>query len=122
MDSGLTIGPTAAFAGTHPVRPDPVPVREAVPTELASSQSVTAAAEAAAARNDSPRHTPSEQITSNTVIIDSLTHEVIYREIDERTGQVVGQIPAGARLGSQAYAQTIANGQTSADAHPITEA
>ena len=122
MDSGLTIGPTASLADS--VRPDPLPVRQAVPTDLASSQSVTATTDTAAGRNDAPRQPPSDPTTSQTVTIDPATREVIFREIDVRNGQVVGQIPSAARLRAQVYAQAIANGDTptAAQARADTEA
>jgi len=112
MDSGLTIGPNTGLADGS-VRPDPVPVRQAVSTDLGSSQTVTATTDTSAGRNDAPRQTPSDPTTtSQTVTIDPATQEVIFREIDVRNGQVIGQIPSAARLRAQVYAQAIANGDT----------
>jgi hypothetical protein len=110
MDVGSFIPSAGSVAPTGPVRPDPQNARQAVPTELPSSQSVVAAAAAAAARNDSARRVPSEPSVTHDVIIDPATREVIYRAVDVRSGQVIGQVPDEMQLQMAAYAQAIQRG------------
>jgi hypothetical protein len=102
MDIGFAAGPTGGFTPTGPVRPDPVPVRQAVPTDLASSQSVTASTDAAAARNDAAR----SSVTHNVISIDPATRELIYRTIT-RSGNVISQVPDPVQLQLAAYAQAV---------------
>jgi len=115
MDTGLSIRPTSGVTETAYARPEPAPVRQAVATELAPSQSVTATAEAAAARNDAARDALAAQPTHD-ILIDPATREVIYRLVDVRSGRVVRQVPDQALLRMKVYTRAIANGETPSEA------
>jgi hypothetical protein len=124
MDIGFAVKPTGSFAPSGAERPDPVPARQAVPTELAPSQSVTASADTAAARNELPRRLPGDPVTHD-VIIDPATREVIYRAVDARSGTVVSQIPDQLQLQLAAYTQAVqravARGKTWTEAEAQVE-
>jgi hypothetical protein len=51
------------------------------------------------------------------VLVDPATHDVIYRTVDERSRQVVRQVPDQALLRMRAYARTLAEGETTAEPH-----
>ena len=71
MDSGLNLRPNLGVAQPGYGRPEPLPARDAVATVLAPSQSVSQAADAAAARNDkNAARTPAEPSVSHDVVID----------------------------------------------------
>jgi hypothetical protein len=111
MDSGLTIRPTGAVPQTTLSRSEPVPVRQAVATQLAPSQSVTASTDVAATRNDAPSAAPTEPSVSHDVAIDPQTHELIYRVVEQRTGRVIRQSPDKLMLSIAAYNRAIAKGE-----------
>ena len=116
MDAGLAIRPTTAVAEIALVRPEAAPVRSAVATTLTPSRSVTAANDSTrstghdAARNGRQQHKTQQQLTRE-IIFDSQTRAVIFRVIDERTGEVDHQLPYAALLRLRAYNRTLANGE-----------
>jgi uncharacterized FlaG/YvyC family protein len=95
MDAGLTIRPNDGAANTAVVRPNPVPVTQAqaVATDLNSSQTVTAATNAAAARNDSRTAASEAPATRVDISFDKKTHTAVYTLIDTQTGHVILQVP-----------------------------
>jgi hypothetical protein len=110
MDSGLTIRPIGQVTQPGPARPDPLPAAHAVPTTLAPSQSVTAVADSAAARNDAehqPQYAEKRPRRSRQIVIDAATRDIIYRVINERSGQVVQQIPEEVILRLRAYVREL---------------
>ena len=116
MDAGLAIRPMTAVADTTVVRPEAAPVRSPVATTLAPSRSVTAANDSTrstghdAARNGRQQHKTQQQLTRE-IVFDSQTRAVIFRVIDERTGEVDHQLPDAALLRLRAYNRTLANGE-----------
>ncbi|HEX2654149.1 MAG TPA: hypothetical protein VHN11_10925 [Xanthobacteraceae bacterium] len=124
MDIGLNIRPTGSVAQTSAVTPASTPVRQAVPTVLAPSQSVTAATDADPAENKPQQPTNTQQLAdpsgnpniSQSVIIDPETRQVIYRTLDVRSGQVIRQQPDKLMLSMTAYNQAIAKGLSPAEA------
>ena len=116
MDSGLTVRPTGAAAQQGYVRPEPAPARQTVATELAPSQSVTASADGAAARNDGQKSPAQQAQTTREFILDPHSREVIFRVRDERSGRVVRQVPDEALLRLRAYQRAIADGAAPAEA------
>ena len=120
MDSGVTVKPMVGVALAGYVRPDPAAMREAVATDLAASQSVTAAAETTPSSREMARPLPVEPAFAHDVIIDPATREVIYRLVDVRSGQVVNQVPDQMQLQIAAYNQAveraIAHGRTLTEA------
>ena len=115
MDTGLAIRPTANAAQTALVRTDPAPVREAVATDLAPAQSVTAATGADASRHDSARAAQDAQVRK--VILDAHSREVIYQVLDVSSGRVVRQVPDEALLRLRAYTRAVADGQSPNEAN-----
>jgi uncharacterized FlaG/YvyC family protein len=111
MDTGLTIRPTGAAAQQSSVRPEPAPARQTVATELAPSQSVTASANSAAARNDEQKSAALQAQTTREIVLDPHSREVIFRVRDERSGRVVRQVPDEALLRLRAYQRAIADGE-----------
>ena len=110
MDTGLAIRPTAGTAQAPIVRPDSAPVREAVATDLAPAQSVTAAAGASAPRHDTAPAVQDGNVRK--IILDAHSREVIYQVLDVSSGQVVRQMPDEAMLRLRAYTRAVAEGQT----------
>jgi hypothetical protein len=110
MDTGLAIRPTAGAAQPSIVRQDTAPVREAVATDLAPAQSVTAAANAGAARHDSTNAAQDAHVRK--IILDAHSREVIYQVLDAESGRVVRQVPDEALLRLRAYTRALADGRT----------
>ena len=119
MDASVAAPSTTNNAASLVTRPDYGPV-QAVPTDLAPSQSVTAATATVAARNDAAR-SPATPTTTTSVVFDPAVLEMIYREMDARTDQIVGQIPLEAPTAARTYRQT-AGEQESASSNQPTEA
>ena len=107
MDTGLVIRPTATATQPSIVRPEPAPVREAVATDLAPAQSVTAAAGTNASRHDS---TPAPDAQVRKIVLDAHSREVIYQVLDAGSGRVVRQVPDEAMLRLRAYTRAVAEG------------
>jgi len=106
--------PSIALAPSAPppARPDPLPVREAVRTDLAVPQAVSAMAGAEQASTASlkrpaafrdgraePLPAPKESLMET----DKETGDLIYKVIDPETRKVVTQYPAEALLRLRAY-------------------
>ena len=110
MDTGLALRPTAGAAQPNVARQDTAPVREAVATDLAPAQSVTAAANAGAARHDATH--AAQEAHVRKIILDAHSREVIYQVVDAESGRVVRQVPEEALLRLRAYTRALAEGQT----------
>lgn len=110
MDAGLTIRPIANVAASDLVRAAPSAAADAVRTDLAPSQSVTATAPSGALRNDAPSVGNRTEL-AREVIVDPAAREVIYRVVDVRSGRVVRQIPDEALLRLRAYTRALAEGK-----------
>lgn len=119
MDANL-VSSTTNSAATFVSRPDSVPA-QTVPTDLAPSQSVTAATATVAARNDAAR-SPSTPTTTTSVIFDPAVLEMIYREMDARTDQIVGQVPLEVPEAARTYRQTLADHENAPSKQSSTEA
>jgi hypothetical protein len=120
MDTGLTTRPTGSVAQMSYVRPEAAPVREAVATQLTAAQSVTAAADTAASRND-PAHAKFAPSQSRDVILDAQSREVIFRVVDVRSGRVVRQVPDEAIMRMRAYNRALASGKSPFEAETNTD-
>jgi hypothetical protein len=125
MDVGLAIRPVATPAQLALARVDPAPARQTVSTELAPSQTVTAAADAGAGRQVAEQAARSAPTTTRDIIIDSATREVVFRILDVRTRQVIGQVPGETQLRLAAYTRAvqraIADGKTPTEAQIAAE-
>lgn len=107
MDAGLTIRPLPSVAQVSHARSDIVQLQQAVATDVPESKAVTAAATAAAARNNAG----SANTVTRELIIDANSRAVIYRVIDQRSRQVVRQVPEQAMLRLRAYARALSEGE-----------
>jgi hypothetical protein len=90
MDSGLTIRATGSATQTSHA---PTPTRQAVATDLASSQTVTAAASAANVGNDTGHGHPSDSSRVPTAVLDAQNREIIDRSANAPLRRVTRQIP-----------------------------
>jgi hypothetical protein len=97
-------------AVTDYVRPVATAAAASVATDLPDNKTVSPAANATPARNDTPRPdiSPDAYVT-RTLVIDPQSREVIYRVMDMRTRQVLWQVPDAALLRNRAYAQSLNN-------------
>ena len=111
MDTGLTTRPTGAAAQQSAARPEPIPTRQTVATELPPSQSVSASAESGNARNEGAKQLAGQAQTTREIVLDPHSREVIFRVRDERSGRVVRQVPDEALLRLRAYQRAIAEGE-----------
>jgi hypothetical protein len=101
MEPIRTITPPGAVQQAFAIRPDPAPVAQAVATELPSAKVVTAVSQAAPPLGLSDPY-------EYQVLVDPGTYDVIYRTVDERSQQVVRQVPDQALLRMRAYARSLA--------------
>jgi uncharacterized FlaG/YvyC family protein len=103
MDAGLTVKPIGTAQAGY-TKPEPLPVRAAVATDLAPSQTVTATQDGSATTTGDPSRNLSSRVpTTHEILIDPQTREVIFRVISSRTGQVIRQAPEEAMLKLEAY-------------------
>lgn len=110
MDTGLAVRPTTGATQASIVRPDPAPVREAVATDLAPAQSVTASNGAEASRHDTAHAAQDAHVRK--IILDAHSREVIYQVLDATSGRVVRQIPEEAVLRLRAYTRALTEGRS----------
>ena len=90
MDSGLTVRPTGSATQTGHA---PTPTRQAVATDLASSQTVTAAASTANAGNDTRHGYASDASRLAVAILDAQSREIIDRSASAPLRRVARQTP-----------------------------
>ena len=110
MDSGLTVRPASVVTQAAGVRQDATPVRDAVPTNLAPSQTVTAAAKSNEARQDALPSGGADPSYVRKIVLDAHSREVIYQVVDTYSRRVVRQIPDEALLRLRAYNRALARG------------
>src|ERR1700704_6791008 len=114
MEPIRTITPPGAAQQAFTSRPEPAPVAQAVATELPSAKAVTAASPAAPTLDSAMSFSDPYEYQ---VLVDPATHDVIYRTVDERSRQVVRQVPDQALLRMRAYARSLAVDTRPAEAH-----
>ena len=112
MEPIRTITPPGAVQQAFVSRPEPAAVAQAVATELPAAKAVTAVSPAAPALGLSDPY-------EYQVLVDQATHDVIYRTVDERSRQVVRQVPDQALLRMRAYARTLAEGTSTTETHDV---
>jgi hypothetical protein len=110
MEPIRTITPPGAVQQAFVSRPEPAAIAQAVATELPPAKAVTAVSPAAPALGLSDPY-------EYQVLVDPATHDVIYRTVDERSRQVVRQVPDQALLRMRAYARSLAQDTSAAAAH-----
>lgn len=117
LDASLAVLSTTNTPAATPTRPDWIPA-QTVAAELAPSQSVTAATATLTARNDAAR-SPAMPATTTSVVFDPGVLEMIYRELDARTDQVVGQVPLEGPATARTYRQAADQDNTPSN-QPLT--
>jgi hypothetical protein len=114
MEPVRTITPPGGAQQALPSRPAPIPVAQAVATELSAAKAVTAANSAGPTINNAPGRSDSYEYQ---VLVDPATHDVIYRTVDERSRQVVRQVPDQALLRMRAYARALPEDKSADEGH-----
>jgi hypothetical protein len=100
MDTGVIVRPNGSAArATGTRRSGP---RNAGVTDLATSQTVTAAPDTDLIRNDTAHD---EAIELAKIILDAQSREVLYRTLDERSQRVARQAPEAVARRLKAYAR-----------------
>jgi len=112
MDSNFTIKRPAGVQKGFTPR-DPVPVREAVETDLDPAKSVTAAGDGGAQQRE-PRH----EHAPNEMVADPESRDVINRENDVRTHANERNHPDQALLRQRAYRPAGTGNENPAAAEP----
>jgi hypothetical protein len=110
MDTGLAVRPTPSTAQAGVARPEPAPVQQAVATDLAPAQTVTASNGSEAPRRDPVQTAQDAHVRK--IILDAHSREVIYQVLDAGSGRVVRQVPDEALLRLRAYTRALAQGRT----------
>jgi hypothetical protein len=105
MGADFSIKPVGAPVATPFIQPAPEAARDAVPTQLPASKSVTAAG-ASLAANLTPGYIPLDDVTHD-VVIDRAAATVVYQLVDTATNQVVSQYPDQSRLRARAYFRSL---------------
>jgi uncharacterized FlaG/YvyC family protein len=101
MSADFSVKPVGVSAPATVVRPAPEAVREAVRTQLAAAQSVTAAETAKALPRDGAQ-IDRERLSRQTVF-DQDSAQLVYQVVDRRTDHVVAQVPDEAKRRARAY-------------------
>ena len=118
MDSGLTV---RAIGSASQTSHGSTPTRQTVATDLASSQTVTAAAGAAKARNDTGQAHLSDQSRIPLVILDSQSREIIDRSMNAPLRRVMRQMPEVAARRLKAYTRSAKHNAGAQDDHADIE-
>jgi hypothetical protein len=113
MDNGLIVRATGSISQAGHA---PAPTRQAVATDLASSQTVTAAAGAANLRNDTGQ-AHSNLSRMPVVILDPQSREIIHRSMNPPSRRVVRQMPEAAARRLKAYTRSANHNVSEQDAH-----
>ena len=116
MEPIRTITPPGAIQQAFASRPEPAAVAQAVATELPSAKAVTAANPAAPTLDSAVSFSDPYEYQ---VLVDPATHDVIYRTVDERSRQVVRQVPDQALLRMRAYARALVEGTSTTETHDV---
>jgi len=103
MGTGLTVRSTGSGTQASLSRGDSTLTRQPISTDLPPAQTVTAAAGAASARNDTTRTPFSDPSHARDIVLDPQSREVIDRSINARLRRVVRQMPEVAARRLKAY-------------------
>jgi hypothetical protein len=103
MSTGLTVRSTGSGGQAGNSRPGSTLTRQAVSTDLPAAQTVTAAAGAPGARNDTTRTPFSDPSHVRDIVLDPQSREVIDRSANAGLCRVVHQIPEVAARRLKAY-------------------
>jgi uncharacterized FlaG/YvyC family protein len=101
MSADFSVKPVGVPAATHIIRPAPEAAREAVRTQLPPAQSVTASETTKALRRESVQI--DRERLSRQMVFDEDSAQLVYQVVDQRTEDVVAQVPDEAQRRSRAY-------------------
>lgn len=101
MSTDFSVRPVGAPAQAPTVRATPEGAREAVRTQLPPTQAVTASEAPKAARGESVQI--DRERLSRSIEFDRDSAQFVYRVVDQRTENVVAQVPDEARRRARAY-------------------
>ena len=116
MDSNFTIKPRPGAHKAYAPR-DPVPVREAVGTDLDAAKAVAATGDGGTPQRD-PRQDSRHDHAPHDVVADPESRDVIYRENDVRTHANEPPQPDQALLRLRAYRPARADVEGPLDGEP----
>jgi hypothetical protein len=102
MQSASAVKPINTAPAPY-VRPEPIPLRSAVVTELGAARSVNAASEVASATAHDPARDLLTPATTEKILIKPQTRDVVSRVISTSSGEVISQIPGETMLKLRAY-------------------
>jgi len=105
MGTGLTVRSTGSGAQASISRPDSTVTRQTISTDLPPAQTVTAAAGAAGARNDTTKTPFSDPSHARDIVLDPQSREVIDRTVNAELRRVVHRMPEVAARRLKAYAR-----------------
>ena len=103
MGTGLTVRSTGSGAQASISRPDSTVTRQTISTDLPPAQTVTAAAGAAGARNDTTKTPFSDPSHARDIVLDPQSREVIDRTVNAELRRVVHRMPEVAARRLKAY-------------------
>ena len=105
MSTDFSVRPVGVPAQAPIARPAPEAAREAVPTQLPPVQSVTPSETPKAPRREGVQ-IDSERL-SRSIRFDHDSAELVYKVVDQRTENIVAQVPDEARRRARAYFREI---------------
>jgi uncharacterized FlaG/YvyC family protein len=101
MSTDFSIKPIGVSAPTYINRPAPEAAREAVRTQLPPAQTVTPSEAPKAARGESVQI--DRERLARQIEFDHDSNELVYKVVDQRTENVVAQVPDEAQRRTRAY-------------------
>ena len=107
MDNGLSVRPARSIARAGGTRRGGG-VRDAVVTDLATPETVTAAPDAPVVHNDTMRGAPDERPDPAKVILDAHSREVIYRAVEPQSSRTMPPAAEVVAKRLKAYARSLA--------------
>jgi uncharacterized FlaG/YvyC family protein len=109
MSTDFSVRPVGVPAQSPVVRPEPAAAREAVRTQLAPAQTVTASEAPKPARRESVQI--DRERLSRQISFDRDSAQLVYRVVDRFTENVIAQVPDEARRRARAYFREIERAQ-----------
>ena len=101
MSTDFSVRPAGVPAATPVARPAPEAAREAVRTQLPPTQTVTPSETTKALRRESVQI--DRERLSRQMVFDHDSAQIVYQVVDERTEDVVAQVPDEAKRRARAY-------------------
>jgi uncharacterized FlaG/YvyC family protein len=109
MSTDFSVRPVGVPAQSPVVRPEPAAAREAVRTQLAPAQTVSASEAPKPARRESVQI--DRERLARQVSFDRDSAQLVYKVVDRFTEDVIAQVPDEARRRARAYFREIERAQ-----------